>query len=202
MISVVDYGMGNLRSVSKALELLGAKVCVTSNPKQIERASKIVLPGVGEFGHAIEELKKRHLMESIKEGVERGKPFLGICLGLQLLLEKSDESPKVKGLSLFKGKVRRLKAKNNSFKIPQMGWNQVKFKRKSPLIRGLGENPYFYFVHSYYADPVNKSDVLGTTEYGAAFASILERESVFAVQFHPEKSQKSGLQILKNFIRY
>ena len=138
MICVVDYGMGNLRSVSKALGAVGGRVCVTSNPKQVAKASKIVLPGVGEFGHAIQELKRRQLLKPLQNVIQNRKPFLGICLGLQLLFEKSEESPRVRGLSVIRGSVNRLKSTvNHPIKIPQMGWNQVKLTRKSPLMRGV-----------------------------------------------------------------
>lgn len=203
MICVIDYGMGNLRSVSKAIEALGGRVQVSSNPKTISHASKLILPGVGEFGTAMKELKSRRIEEPIQEAVRRGKPFLGICLGLQLLFEESDESPNTKGLSIIPGKVKKFKlSKTKNLKIPQMGWNQVDFAKSSPITKGIQNHSFFYFVHSYYALPQKKDVVLGTTEYGEDFPSIIGRDSIFALQFHPEKSQSAGLKILKNFIQY
>lgn len=204
MICIVDYGMGNLRSVSKAIEHLGAKVEVSSTFRDIERADKIVLPGVGEFGSAMRELRNRSLIEPIRSHIDKNKPFLGICLGLQLLLDRSEESSRAAGLSIIPGTVRALKNQiKTSLKVPQMGWNQVRFTRKSLLTKNLSEREsFFYFVHSFYAKPADQSSVLGITDYGIKFASILEREPVFAVQFHPEKSQRAGLKILENFISY
>ena len=203
MICVVDYGMGNLRSVSKALEALKGAVRVSDDPKVVKRADKIVLPGVGGFGQAMKELKRLRLIEPLLASIKRGKPFLGICLGLQLLMERSDESPGIRGLGVIPGKVRRIpSSKKRSFKIPQMGWNQVTFKKRSPLIRGVSNNSYFYFVHSYYADPLDSDVTLGTTYYGLTFASMFARDHLFAAQFHPEKSQSMGLAILKNFINF
>lgn len=203
MIVVVDYGMGNLRSVSKALESLGGSVCVTADPAKIKQCSKLVLPGVGAFGDASAELQKRLLWGSVLGHVQSGKPFLGICLGLQLLLEASEESPGALGLGLFKGKV--LRFKSSGIKIPHMGWNTVDFhpEEKHPLLKGIKPASYFYFVHSYYAAPDEAEAAVGKTQYGQEnFAAILGKDNVFATQFHPEKSQEAGLRILKNFLEW
>jgi len=203
MIAVVDYGMGNLRSVSKALESLGGSVCVTADPIKIKQCSKLVLPGVGAFGDASAELKKRLLFDSVIGHIQSEKPFLGICLGLQLLLEASEESPEAKGLGVFNGKVIRFRS--SGVKIPHMGWNTVDFstERAHPLLKGIESGSYFYFVHSYYAAPEDASVVAGRTQYGQEnFASIVGKNNVFATQFHPEKSQEAGLRILKNFLEW
>ncbi len=200
LIFVVDYGMGNLRSVSKAVEHLGGKVKVSSSPSDLKSADKIILPGVGAFGDAMDELRKQRLVEPIREAISAKKPFLGICLGMQLLFKSSEESPAAEGLDIFPGKVQRFRSKN--VKVPQMGWNQIKLKKKSPLASGLDDNSYFYFVHSFYVVPQDKSLTLGETQYGDEnFTSILASDTVFATQFHPEKSQSAGLKILENFIK-
>ena len=200
-ITVVDYGMGNLRSVSKALEHLGGKVLVSSNPSDIEDADKIVLPGVGAFGDAAAELKRQNLMAPLQQAILNKKPFFGICLGLQLLFKTSEESPEGEGLNAIPGKVQLFRSKN--IKIPQMGWNQVVWQKDHPLIKNVPTNSYFYFVHSYYAAPAKKEMTLGQTTYGEeTFTSVLAHENIFATQFHPEKSQKAGLEILKNFIAW
>lgn len=202
MIGVIDYGMGNLRSVSKAIEHLGGSVYVGSDRRKLSQVRKLVLPGVGAFGDAIRELKKRNLIPLVKEAAKNGKPLLGICLGLQLFFEKSAESPGVKGLGIWKGLVKRFPIrKNKSLKIPHMGWNRVRFQKKSSLVSRIKNESYFYFVHSYYAQPQDESLMVGETDYGIDFPSVLESGNIFAVQFHPEKSQKAGLEILKNFIR-
>lgn len=199
MILVVDYGMGNLRSVSKAIEHLGGKVTVASSPNEIEAADKLILPGVGAFGDAMDELSKSGLVPALKSFLSKKKPFLGICLGLQLLFESSEESPGAAGLGIFPGKVRKFRSKG--VKIPQMGWNTAEIKREHPLTRGLSKSPYFYFVHSFYAVPKDPGLTIGETVYGEEkFPAILGNETVFATQFHPEKSQTAGLAILKNFI--
>ncbi|OGW76297.1 MAG: imidazole glycerol phosphate synthase, glutamine amidotransferase subunit [Omnitrophica bacterium RIFCSPHIGHO2_02_FULL_49_9] len=201
-IGVIDYGMGNLRSVGKALEHVGGTVYVGSNPKRLARAAKLVVPGVGSFGDAIRELKKRGLINVIRKFASDGKPVLGICLGLQLFFEQSEESPGIRGLALWKGRVRRIptsKAPNQ--KIPHMGWNDVRWTKKSPLVSNIRSGSYFYFVHSYYAVPRDKTSVVGTTRYGTSLPTLLASGSVYAVQFHPEKSQNPGLQILRNFVR-
>lgn len=198
MIVVIDYGMGNLRSVAKALAKVGAKVVVSSRPADIKKAEKIVLPGVGAFGDAVKELKRRRLFNPIKEEVKKGKPFLGICLGMQLLLEKSSENPGVKGLGLIKGAVKRFSKK---VKVPQIGWNQIKIKKGCPLFEGIPNSSYVYFCHSYYAVPKNKNVVATRTSYNVNFASAVYDKNIFAVQFHPEKSQKLGLKILRNFVK-
>jgi len=201
MICVIDYGMGNLRSVSKALEAVAkVRVIVSKKSRDILRADKVVLPGVGEFGSAMRELRQRKLIEPIHEVIQKQKPFLGICLGLQLLFQSSEESKGVAGLSILRGFVRKLSSK--TLKIPHVGWNQVEFLRKSKLTAGVKNKSFFYFVHSYYGLPKEKSLIFGQTNYGTRFASILEEEPVFAVQFHPEKSQAAGLKILKNFVTY
>ncbi|MDP3791034.1 MAG: imidazole glycerol phosphate synthase subunit HisH [Candidatus Omnitrophota bacterium] len=198
MIVVIDYGMGNLHSVRKALEVMGARVKVSSNPEDIKKAEKIVFPGVGSFGEAMKELKLRKLITPIKDAIAQGKPFLGLCLGLQLLFEKSEEAPGVKGLGILRGEVKRFKLK--SLKIPHMGWNVIK-GHGAGILKGVPSGSYMYFVHSYYAAPKNKKDILTTTDYGIDFTSGVRKDNVYALQFHPEKSQAVGLKILGNFVR-
>ncbi len=199
-IGIIDYGMGNLRSVSKAIEHLGGSVYVGSDLSILSRLEKLILPGVGAFGDAMAELKKRKLVPLIQNASREGKKILGICLGLQLFFERSAENPNVKGLSLWKGSVPRFTKTNQDLKIPHMGWNQVDLKRTSKITAKLKNHSYFYFVHSYYSKPADKSLIVGKTDYGISFPAVLASENIFAVQFHPEKSQKAGLQILKNFI--
>ncbi|TCK05319.1 imidazole glycerol phosphate synthase subunit HisH [Phorcysia thermohydrogeniphila] len=198
MIVVIDYGMGNLRSVSKALEFVGAEVVVTDDPKKLKRASGLVLPGVGAFRDAVRNLKERGLWEGIVEEVEKGKPLLGICLGLQLLFEKSYEFGETEGFGFIEGEVVRFELPKE-FKIPHMGWNQVYVKKESELLKGIREGEFFYFVHSYYVKPRSESVKLTETDYGIYFTSAVEKDNIFATQFHPEKSQKAGLKLLKNF---
>ena len=199
MIVIVDYNMGNLRSVSKAVEHLGGTVQVSRVPAEIEKADKLILPGVGAFGDACRELRALSLFEPIRRFLKSGKPFLGICLGLQLLFKKSEESPDAEGLGILEGAVKRFRSKN--VKIPHMGWNNSKIVNPNALVKNLPADPYFYFVHSYYAAPQDSKLVTGETEYGQEkFAAILSSGSIFATQFHPEKSQEAGLQILRNFI--
>lgn len=201
LIGIIDYGMGNLRSVSKAVEKLGGLVYVGSDLKKLERAEKLILPGVGAFGDAMAELRKRKLIPLISDAVRNQKPLLGICLGLQLFFERSAESPSVKGLGIWKGSVQRFpKQKTKRLKIPHMGWNQVRLKRNVPIVSRIKDGSYFYFVHSYFGCPKNVKLVVAKTKYGVEFPSILASDNTFAVQFHPEKSQNAGLQILKNFI--
>jgi glutamine amidotransferase len=212
-IAVIDYGMGNIRSVQKALESSGARTKVTSCPADIEKCAKIVFPGVGAFGDAMRELKRRGLDLAIKRAVGEGKPFLGLCLGLQLLFEKSEEAPGVKGLGLLSGEVRRFRLRKSGLKVPHMGWNSInvkckkqnaKFKRRKAeagILDGVKDGSYVYFVHSYYVKPRDKSVVLTTTEYGSEFVSGICSGNTYALQFHPEKSQATGLKILSNFIK-
>jgi glutamine amidotransferase len=202
MIAVVDYGMGNLRSVQKALEASGAKTAVTSDPAVLRKCGKIVFPGVGSFGGAMGELKKRGLEKPIKEAIALGKPFLGLCLGLQLLFEKSEESPGVKGLGVLKGDVSRFRLKG--LKVPHMGWNDIRTRKRAQgvtgILRGVPDGSYFYFVHSYYVKPKDSGVVLTTTGYGREFVSSVHSGNIYGIQFHPEKSQALGLRILKNFV--
>ncbi len=205
-IVIVDYGMGNLRSVSKAFETVGAKAKVSSSPKDIARADKLVVPGVGAFKDAMAELKSRRLIGPINEFVKSGRPFLGLCLGLQLIFSKSEEGGSCKGLDFIKGKV--VKFKSKKLKIPHMGWNQLGFevrgsrvKAKCPLLKGIPEGSYVYFVHSYYAVPEDKGCVAAWTDYGIKFPSVIRSDNIYATQFHPEKSQKLGLKILRNFVK-
>jgi len=195
-IVIVDYGMGNLRSVQKGFERVGFRAEISSDPEVIASAGKLVLPGVGAFGDAMEELSKRGLVEPLLEAIGRGVPFLGICLGLQLLFEESEEGGRHTGLGVLRGRVRRFP---ESLLVPQIGWNQVHFVRPSPLFSGVPDGAFFYFVHSYYVDPRDPEDVLARTEYGISYTSAVGRGAVFGVQFHPEKSQQVGLRLLANF---
>jgi glutamine amidotransferase len=198
-IVVVDYGMGNLRSVSKALEASGAKVIVSDKPGEILKADKLVFPGVGAFKDAVSELRSRKLTGPIKEFIDGGKPFLGLCLGLQLLFDRSEEAGSCKGLGIVKGKV--LKFRSKKLKIPHMGWNQLSGINSCPLFKGIPEGSYVYFVHSYYALPENKGSVSAFTDYGVRFASAIWSGNIYATQFHPEKSQALGLKIMRNFVK-
>lgn len=197
MITIIDYGMGNLRSIENAFRYLGAKVQITDKSKEIEKAKKLVFPGVGNFGKAITNLKKKKIDLAIKNSLQRRTPFLGICLGLQLLFEKSEEAPHMKGLGILGGKV--LKFKN--LKIPQIGWNQIKIQRKPRILKGIQDESFVYFMHSFYVKPVDEKIIAATTNYDKDFCSVTESENIFGVQFHPEKSGKLGLKILKNFIK-
>lgn len=198
MITVVDYGMGNLRSVAKALEKVGLDAKISSNPEDIKSSKAIVVPGVGAFGDAVHNLKRLNLFNEIKNHIEKGKPYLGICLGLQLLFEYGYEFGSHRGLGVFKGKVVRFEEKEG-YKIPHMGWNQIHKKKESKMFSGIDEGEFFYFVHSFYAIPEEKSIISSTTDYITDFCSAVEKDNVWAVQFHPEKSQKVGLKLLSNF---
>lgn len=197
MVAVIDYGVGNLFSVEKALSHLGADVRVTKNSAEIEQASHILLPGVGAFGDCMRELSATGLIPLLKEQAEK-KPFLGICVGLQLLFEGSAESEGVAGLGLFTGRVEKIPAMG--VKIPQMGWNALQIKQKHPLFRGLDEESFVYFVHSYHAVPKDESIIAATVEYGSTLTAAVARGNLMATQFHPEKSGDVGLHLLKNFL--
>lgn len=203
MIAIIDYDMGNLRSVAKAFEKVGATATVTRNPKVMVNASHIVLPGVGAFKDCMRNLEAYGLIDPIAKAVASGKPFLGICLGLQLLFDESSEFGEHKGLGLIPGKVVRFPSSKDEagaeLKVPHMGWNEVKKAKESPLLNGIEEGTYFYFVHSYYAAPKDATVALTKTGYGVEFTSSIAKDNVFACQFHPEKSQKAGLKVLKNF---
>lgn len=188
--------MGNLRSVEKALEKVGARVQVTRDPDEVRRADKLVLPGVGAFGDAMHNLEKRCLVQVIREEVTAGKPFLGICLGLDLIFEESDEHGLHQGLGFLPGRVELLPTR---LKIPHIGWNQVRFHHESPLLAGVPDGSSFYFVHSYAVVPRLESDILCSTDYGCEFVSAVQRDNIAAFQFHPEKSSSLGLKILENF---
>ncbi len=198
-ITIVDYGMGNLRSVQKALERLGTKALITSDAQQIAEAEKVILPGVGAFRDAIQALHDHQLVEVIKDAASAGKPFLGICLGLQLLFDVSYEDGEFQGLGIVPGKVKRFELPAE-LKIPHMGWNQLHTTTDNPLLNDIRRDAWFYFVHSYYVQPDDESWTAATTDYGGEFVSIVARDNVFATQFHPEKSQSEGLQLLRNFV--
>ena len=201
MIAVIDYGMGNLRSVQKGLERTGSEAEITRDLAKIQAARGVVLPGVGAFSACMENLAKLGLIEPICEIVRRKKPFLGICLGFQLLFSESEEFGRQKGLDLFPGKVVGFHAREN-LKVPHMGWNRIEKKIDSPFLDGLSSGDYVYFVHSFYVVPDDSSIVATTTDYGDSFVSSIATESLFACQFHPEKSQELGLRILANFGRF
>lgn len=204
MIAVVDYDMGNLRSVQKAFEAVGYPAAVTRSPKAIADASHVVLPGVGAFGDCMRNLETYGLVEPIRKAIESGKPFLGICLGFQLLFDESEEFGTHRGLGVIPGKVVRFPSSlsNGSprtLKVPHMGWNSLTMQRRTPLLDGVPDAAYVYFVHSYYVVPDDHSVVSTTTDYGGPFVSSVARDNIFACQFHPEKSQAGGLRIIKNF---
>ncbi len=220
MITIIDYGIGNLRSVEKAFQHVGAEVLRTDRAEDLARADHLVLPGVGAFGACINEVHRRRLKQPILEAVDRGVPFLGVCVGMQMLFEISEEMGEHQGLGILPGRVVRFERVNAQvaatayadesddtefgaetplLKVPHMGWNTVVPRRDSPLLAGIERGAYFYFVHSYHAVPTTPIDVLATTTYGVDFPAIVARNNVFGVQFHPEKSQHNGLRILKNF---
>ena len=201
MIAIIDYDAGNIRSVEKAIALLGEESCITRDKDTILRADKVILPGVGAFGSAMEKIRAYGLEEVIHEVVDRGTPFLGICLGLQLLFEESEEAPGVKGLGLFEGKIVRIPDQNGTLKIPHIGWNSLQFPNKGSLFEGIEENSFVYFVHSFYLKAKNANDVVATTEYGEILDVAVQRDNMYACQFHPEKSSTVGLKIIENFIK-
>src|SRR3989338_8051240 len=198
MIAIIDYGAGNLKSVTNALDFIKAKYKVTSDDEDIKKADKIIFPGVGAFGECIKSLKNMGIYETLKKEIPK-KPYLGICLGLQVLFEESEESPGVKGLSIFRGKCRKFK--DIKLKVPQIGWNSIKIMKKSKLLDGVEDGSYFYLVHSYYADPKDKEIILTKTSYGIDYCSGIAKGNIFGVQFHPERSGEIGLRILKNFVK-
>lgn len=199
MIAIIDYDAGNIKSVEKALIALGQEMIITSDKEEILKADKVILPGVGAFGDAMENLKRTGLDQVVKEAVQRGIPFLGICLGLQLLFESSDEAPGVEGLGILKGKILRI-PDQEGLKIPHMGWNSLHLENNGRLFRGIEENAYVYFVHSYYLKAEEEQIVKASTEYSTHIHASVEKGNVFACQFHPEKSSDVGLKILKNFV--
>jgi len=201
MIAIVDYNMGNLASVKNAFAKLGKETVVESNPENFKKYEKLILPGVGAFGDAMEHLRERNMIDAIQEYAASGKPMLGICLGMQLLFDSSEEFGATQGLGLIKGKVLAFDTTKFSepLKVPHMGWNKM-FTKSHPLFKGLDEEHYLYFVHSFHAVCDNEEDVIGTTEYGYKFASAVACGNIYGIQPHPEKSHKNGLAILENFI--
>jgi glutamine amidotransferase len=195
MITIIDYGMANLGSVRKAFEAVGADTDIVDSRELIQRAARIVLPGVGAFGDAMRNITARGVDQAVREAVAEGAAFLGICLGLQVLFDESAEKGTHRGLGLFPGKVRLFP----QGLVPQIGWNQARIVREDPLMAGIPDNAYFYFVHSYYVDPERREDVIAETDYHIGYASIVGRGRVYGIQFHPEKSQQKGLAILRNF---
>lgn len=218
MTTIIDYGIGNLRSIEKAFQAVGAEVMRSDREENIRRADRVVLPGVGAFGACAEEIRRRGLEGPIRQAIDEGKPFLGVCVGMQLLFEVGEEMGRHEGLGVMPGRVLRFDAVPalevsaegtsgvrgeaawpSGLKIPHMGWNTIEKQRKSPLLRGLAPEAYFYFVHSFIAVPEDPEDVLATGRYGVPFPAVVHRNNVFGVQFHPEKSQQNGLRILRNF---
>jgi len=198
MIAIVDYQMGNLRSVQKAFERTGHEAEITADPLRIAAASKVVLPGVGAFADAIAEMRRRDLIKPVKDSIAAGKPFFGICLGLQMLFETGYEDGEHEGMGILKGEVRRFQLPPE-YKVPHMGWNQLQFVRRPPVFEGVADNAHFYFVHSYYAAPTDSSVVAVQADYHQPFCAAVWQDNLFATQFHPEKSQQDGLRVLKNF---
>jgi glutamine amidotransferase len=213
MIAIVDYGMGNLRNVQKAVERAGGEAVITSEAETLSAAWGVILPGVGAFGDAMQNLRERRLIEPLRREYAAGKPLLGICLGMQLLFEESEETGLHQGLGLLPGRVVRFPSRvpagadsspdrpHVPLRVPHIGWNQLHIRRSSPLLAGVPDGSYVYFAHSYYVLPADDAIVLATTDYGLDFASVVGRGNLFGVQFHPEKSQEVGLQILRNFVQ-
>lgn len=199
MVAIIDYGAGNILSVQKALNYIGCDNKVTSDAAEILAADGAILPGVGSFGDAMDNMIVRGLADAVKKFASSGKPFLGICLGLQVLFERSQESDGVKGLSILSGEVRRFPG-HMGLKIPHIGWNSIEYNRECPIFKGIGQNPYVYFVHSYYLNANDQNVVAAKSDYGIKFHSAVWNGNVFATQFHPEKSGSVGLQILRNFV--
>jgi glutamine amidotransferase len=200
MIAIVDYGMGNLRSVEKGFEKVGVDARIVTEPKAVNDARGVVLPGVGAFRDCMLNLASHKLIEPILKSIEKGKPYLGICLGLQVLFTESEEFGHSKGLDVFKGKVPRFP--EGELKVPHMGWNSIKIRRRPSILEGIADGEYFYFVHSYYVAPEGEDIIAATTDYGIEFTSIVWKDNVTAVQFHPEKSQTMGLRMLENFGKF
>jgi len=199
MIAIIDYGMGNLRSVHKGFERVGVAAQVTRDVAAIERADGVVLPGVGAFGACMDNLREYGLVDVVRKVVERGTPFLGICLGLQLLFEESEEFGPVPGLGLLRGRVVRFRPSDAELRVPHMGWNQIRARQDAAPLRGVADGSFVYFVHSYYVEPADPGIIATTTDYGGEFVSAIARDNLFACQFHPEKSQAIGLAMLRNF---
>jgi len=197
-VTIIDYGIGNIQSVQKALEFMGATVTLTSSPADILNADKLLLPGVGAFGAAMDALRLRDWVEPIQQAAGNGTPLLGICLGMQLLLNESDEMGQHAGLGLINGRVTRFPS-SPTLKVPHMGWNAIHHQSENPLLQDVNNGDYAYFVHSYYCIPDDAAVTLATVEYGMELTAVLGKDNIFGAQFHPEKSQKAGLQILKNF---
>ena len=198
MIAIVDYGAGNLQSVKKALDFIGCASEITYDKNKIAKASHVIMPGVGSFGDAMESLRKRGLEDVIKNAANGERPFLGICLGLQLLFSTSEESDGAKGLGIFGGEIVKIPSENE-LKVPHMGWNSVSLKQKDGIFKDIPDDSYFYFVHSYYLKNADEEAVAGTTEYGVEIQCAVQKGLVAATQFHPEKSSETGLQLLRNF---
>lgn len=198
MIAIIDYGMGNLRSVEKGFLKVGVEVMVTNRPEVIKRSDGVVLPGVGAFKGCMNELSNLNLIDTVVDTINTGKPYLGICLGLHILFTESVEFGRSRGLDIFRGRV--LRFPESDLKVPHMGWNQLNIKHKqNPLLKGIPDKSFFYFVHSFYVAPEDNTIISTTSEYGIEFTSSVWKDNIFAVQFHPEKSQKAGLKILSNF---
>lgn len=198
-IAILDYDIGNVKSVVKAVEVCGATAVLTDNPQIIVKSQGLIVPGVSAFGACIESLKKKNLTEFLKNYISSGRKYLGICLGYQILFESSEESPGYEGLSIFKGIVKRFP---KNLKVPHIGWNSVKIAKQTEMFKDIPDESYFYFVHSYYPEPADKEIISGYTDYGIKFASCIESKNIMACQFHPEKSSKHGLQLIRNFIRW
>jgi glutamine amidotransferase len=195
---IIDYGMGNLRSVEKAVEAAGGRAVITGDPDVVRKGARLILPGVGAFGDAMENLRRNGLDDSILEAVNAGKPFLGLCLGLQLIFTQSEEFGYHEGLNLIPGNVRKFSGPD--LRVPHVGWNQIEGGQPNPLLKNIPEGSYFYFVHSFYVEPARTEDILRWTSYGRRFCSIACRDKVWGAQFHPEKSQDAGKRLLRNFL--